>query len=255
MSPSFDCIHLYRLLSVGLLTCGIVLGSVAGSRVLAAALHSYTTTQVDYLLIDIVPTIGVPMATATETSTPTATATPTQTPTPPPSATPLPTATATATATPTPRPLLPIRLQIPAIGVNSRVETIEAEVTQISETHEIQHWPDPGYVVGHYAFSGRPTEGRNMVLVGHNNWKGQVFRNLPRLEPGDVITLSTADNAYRYRVTDTVIIPYRADPVLGAELLWGYLKQQEEERLTLYSCYPFATNADRIVVIAEPFDR
>ena len=190
------------------------------------------------------PVIGVPVATATVTPTPT----------PQPSATLLPTATATTTPTATTVPLPPIRLRIESIGLNSRVEPLNAQLIQQSDTSATWIWPDPGYTVGHYAVSGRPSENKNIVLTGHNNWKGQVFRNLPSLKVDDTIILSTADDDFYYAVVETVIIPYRSDPVKGEAELWKYLGVQAGERLTLTSCYPFYTNADRIVVIAEPID-
>lgn len=250
-TPSAYQVRFYRWISIGLLTGGIVLGSVVTLNAVAGVVHSYAWAQVNYLAIDTLPTVDVPLATPTWTATPTAT----ETPTPIPSATPMPTATPTATYTATPRPLPPIRLQIPAIGVNSRVQTLDAQVTVTGEKSETWLWPDPGYVVGHYSFSGRPTEGRNVVLTGHNNWKGSVFSELYRLHAGDRITLSTADTSYLYEVVDSVIIPYRANPVHGSAELWRYLSRQEEELLTIYSCYPFATNADRIVVTAKPVEQ
>ena len=218
------------------------MGAVVSIQLLTDTIHAYATTQVDHLLIAGVPTIGIPIATATATHTPT----------PQPSSTPLPTATATPTPTPTPTPLPPVRIQIPAIGVNSRIETLEATLSKDRETSKTWIWPDPGYMVGHYAFSGRPTEKRNIALAGHNNWKGEVFRYLHKLKVGDTITLSTVDNEYIYEVAETVIIPYRSNPTLGAETVWKYLGPQPGERLTLLSCYPYLTNADRIVVIAKP---
>ena len=67
-----------------------------------------------------------------------------------------------------------------------------------------------------------------------------------------MIQLSTADEEFSYVVVETKIIPYRSDPVKGEAELWTYLGPQPSERVTLFSCYPFYTNADRIVVIAEP---
>jgi sortase A len=241
-------IQLFQRLSLLALSCGIILGSVVGVQILADVVHAYTVENVEYLLIKGVPTVGVPAATATQTPSPT----PSPTATPIPSATPSPTPTATATYTPTPTPLPPIRIQIESIGLNSRIETISPQFTKQSDTVATWQWPDPGYVVGHYASSGRPTENKNIVLTGHNNWKGQIFRRLPSLEAGDRIVLSTADDDYYYSVVEKIIIPYRSNPTLGEAELWRYLGPQEGERLTLASCYPFISNADRIVVIAEP---
>jgi len=240
--------RLFHQLSLVALSCGIILGSVISVQILADAVHAYTTENVDHLLISGAPTVGVPVATATWTPSPT----PPPTATPVPSATPSPTPTATATYTPTPTPLPPIRIQIESIGLNSRIETLYPRFIQLSETSATWQWPDPGYVVGHYASSGRPTENKNIVLTGHNNWKGQIFRRLPSLEVGDRIVLSTADDDHYYSVVEKVIIPYRSNPTLGEAELWEYLGPQENERLTLASCYPFISNADRIVVIAEP---
>lgn len=246
--PGKQSINFFQWLSFVALALGIGLGAVASIQLLADAVHAYAISQVDYAVIDRMPVIQIPSATPTSTPT----VRPTATATPQPTSTPLPTATSTSTATPTPTPLPPVRIRIASIGLNSRVEPLLPQLFQDSGESASWIWPDPGYMVGHFALTGRPTEDRNIVLSGHNNWKGQVFRNLPSLELGDMIQLSTADEDYSYVVVEKVIIPYRRDPVKGEAELWKYLGPQPSERLTLFSCYPFISNADRIVVIAEP---
>jgi len=52
-------------------------------------------------------------------------------------------------------------------------------------------------------------------------------------------------------VTEKVIVPYRQDPVAGDAELARYMDTFDDERLTLISCFPFFTNADRVVVVAK----
>lgn len=248
--PDRQSNEFFKWLSFVALALGVGLGTVVSIQLLADAVHAHAISQIEYQVIERMPVLQIPSATPTATST----VMPTATATPQPTSTPLPTATPTSTATPTPTPLPPVRLRIASIGLNSRVVPLVPQLVQESDTSATWIWPDPGYEVGHLVLTGRPTENNNIVLTGHNNWKGEIFRSLPSLEAGDIIQLSTADDDYSYVVVETLIIPYRSDPVKGEAEIWKYLGPQPSERLTLFSCYPFISNADRIIVIAEPVE-
>ena len=90
--------------------------------------------------------------------------------------------------------------------------------------------------------SGIPGKSGNVILSGHNDIFGQVFRDLDRLVPGDEIVLLTEMNAYTYIVTGTQIVQPSQVEVM---------RQTEESTLTLISCYPYLVDNQRIVVSAR----
>ena len=96
--------------------------------------------------------------------------------------------------------------------------------------------------VGLNSSSGVPGKSGNVILSGHNDIFGQVFRDLDRLVPGDEIVLLTEKNAYTYTVTGTQIVQPSQVEVM---------RQTEESTLTLISCYPYLVDTQRIVVSAS----
>ena len=126
--------------------------------------------------------------------------------TPPP-----PTATTSPTASPTPvRPGVPVRLRIPAIGVDAPVVPVGSKPDGELEA------PNEGHQVGWYRLGARPGEAGNAILDGHVDWQRSlaVFWHLGRLNPGDEILVSTEDG---------LVLPFRVEwkelyPVEGAPL-------------------------------------
>jgi len=131
-------------------------------------------------------------------------------------------------AVPTPGPDNPIRIQIPAIGVDARVE-------------EGDGWEQLRRGVGRHIGSANPGARGNMVLSAHNDIFGEIFRDLDRLEEGDEIVISTQTRAYTYRVVEVRIV----EPT---EV--GVMDPTHEPTVTLISCYPYLIDNQRIVVTA-----
>lgn len=102
--------------------------------------------------------------------------------------------------------------------------------------------------VGWYSFSGRPGEGRNIVLVGkRTHYAGAaVFEELEELEPGDTITLSWEDGLeYRYR-----FISYEVptDPQARLESVIG---STDQDVITLIGTYGSTDAGPRLILRAE----
>ena len=101
--------------------------------------------------------------------------------------------------------------------------------------------------VGQSIASKPPGYGRLVLLSAHNtSW----FRCLEYIETGDVVKLDTNYCDYEYKVTDVRI--------LNEKVLESQLAEQmmaEEEKLVMYTCYPFyvisSRKTDRLVVTAE----
>jgi sortase A len=157
----------------------------------------------------------------------------------------------TPTPTITPRPLPPVRLTIPKIGLDSKVVETKPIGYTSNSGELVWQWEVANFAAGYLQNSGHPGQPSNIVLAGHNNTRGEVFRYLDRLKSGDKITLYTLEGEYQYAVTETHIIPYQSNPTAGEAKVQELLAPSTSEQLTLLSCYPYYTNADRIVVTAQ----
>ena len=130
--------------------------------------------------------------------------------------------------TPTPASFQAVRIQIPAIAVDAPViqgdgwEQLRLGVTQHIGT------PDPG-------------QNGNIVLSGHNDIFGEVFRHLDRLKPGDIVILFTSQKQYTYVITGTQIVKPTQVEVMNPTL---------NTTLTLISCYPYLIDTQRIIISA-----
>ncbi len=82
----------------------------------------------------------------------------------------------------------------------------------------------------------------NLVLSGHNDIYGEVFRDLDQLAVGDEFFVRTRTKVFRYRVTGTDIV----DPT---EI--SVMDFRGGATATLISCYPYKVNNKRYIVFAE----
>ncbi len=129
---------------------------------------------------------------------------------------------------PTPGSQQAIRIQIPAIGVDAPV--IQGDGWEQLKKGVAQHigTPDPG-------------EKGNIVLSGHNDVFGEVFRDLDRLKPGDTVILFTSRRQYTYVIIGTQLVEPTAVEVMAPT---------PDARVTLISCHPYLVDVHRIVVTA-----
>lgn len=217
----------YEIFGMFLISLGIMLGFLAGIRFVRQVVDDGLVQQSPYLIIADTPVFELPPATHLPTLTPT----------------PIPTAT--------PPPLPAIRMFIPAIDLNTSItEIFPTEILKRSEGTFI--WEPPDFAVGHFESSGKPEEGGNIVFIGHNNTQGEVFRDLDHLTIGDEVILYTVEKEFHYYVQKIVFVPYLGSEEQGDAALQSYSSPQTAETVTLISCWPYATNSHRIVVIAIP---
>jgi sortase A len=143
----------------------------------------------------------------------------------------------------------PAELVIPSINLEAPVVAVgwrEAEpgVEAI--------WDDPGSAVGWLESSALPGEGSNVVLAGHHNIRGEVFRYLVDVAPGDAVYLSAGNTTYRYVVRERFIIPEKHVSVEQKEQNALWVAPTIDERLTMITCWPYRDNTHRLIVIAAP---
>jgi sortase A len=123
------------------------------------------------------------------------------------------------------------RLQIPRIDVDDIV------VVGVGSS-ELQLGP------GHFPDTVPPGHLGNAAIAGHRTTYGQPFRNVDRLQPGDEIRATTPEGTFTYRVTQTRIVS-------PSDYFVVFTTKPDEAQLTLVSCHPVWSTAQRIIVSAS----
>jgi len=145
----------------------------------------------------------------------------------------------------------PTRIVAESINLDTSViETGWEQVDTDGVTTNV--WIVADYAAGWHNNSSLPGEGGNIVLSGHHNIKGEVFRYIVELEVGDIVSLFVDDQQYNYAITDKFIVKDKGEPdsVRRANAKW--IGPFNEERLTLVTCWPYNNNTHRVIVIAKP---
>jgi sortase A len=131
--------------------------------------------------------------------------------------------------TPTLAPQHGVRIQIPAINIDAPIVQGDG-------------WEQLKKGVAQHIGTANPGERGNMVLSGHNDVYGEVFRYLDRLKAGDEITIYSFSRTYTYLVEDWILVEPSQVEVMA---------QTSDETLTLISCYPYLIDTQRIIVKAR----
>lgn len=121
------------------------------------------------------------------------------------------------------------RIQIPRTGVD---EVVREGVEQVVIDAGPAHWP------GTAALGGWG----NVVLAGHRSNRTAPFLRNGELVPGDLVVLSDPTGSYSYRVTELEVVDDTA--------LW-IVDQRPGRTLTIFTCHPIGSSAQRLVVRAE----
>ncbi|MBI4731197.1 MAG: class D sortase [Chloroflexi bacterium] len=130
---------------------------------------------------------------------------------------------------PTSAPGQALRIQIPAIGVDATV--VQGD-----------NWEQLRKGVGQHLGTGNPGQPGNVVLSAHNDFAGEIFRDLDELQPGDQVILFTAQQQFVYIVTGSAIVEPTQVEVMAPTAA---------PTTTLISCYPYLIDNKRIVVFAQ----
>lgn len=155
--------------------------------------------------------------------------------------------------TPVPEGTIPVALSIPAIDLQAPVVPIGWR-TETFDGIEGAIWAVPDRrVVGWHRSSALLGVPGNTVLNGHNTSNGEVFRDLYRVEVGDQIFVQGADgHIYVYRVRGKYILKEAGQPLSVRLENARYIQETSDERLTLVTCHPYGSVANRLIVIAFP---
>lgn len=123
-----------------------------------------------------------------------------------------------------------VRIVIPKIGV-------DAPVVQTQPVDGI--WNVADWAVGHLATTPNPGAPGNSAMSAHDDIKGEVFKRLGALAPGDQIRLYTRHAMYAYVVTNLLTVDPSNVSVLNPTVV---------PTVTLISCAPYWVDTERLVV-------
>ncbi len=143
----------------------------------------------------------------------------------------------------------PTRVVIPAIGLDAAVEVAGVVVTPGGPL-----WDVPEDAAGWHATSARLGEAGNLVLSGHHNTGGMVFRDLHDLVVGDLIYLYAGEEVHTYAVAQRVVLRETGATPARRQANAHWIRATDDERLTLVTCYPWWTNSHRLIVVARPLE-
>jgi sortase A len=146
---------------------------------------------------------------------------------------------------------VPDKIELPSIGVETDVITIGwQQVTQRDGT-TYSEWEVADNAAGWHKNSALPGEKGNVVLSGHNNIRGAVFRKLYTLNSGDIVYLWSEGRRYAYQVDEVMILEEKFAPLEQRLENAKWIKPFDDNRLTLVSCWPETDNTHRVVVVAH----
>lgn len=128
------------------------------------------------------------------------------------------------------------RIIIPAMGT----DTIVVEGTSAKALNT---------GAGHYPNTPLPGEAGNVAIAGHRTTYGKPFANLDVLKAGDKITLITPFAEHTYEVVGE--FDGHSNPWVTSNQDWSVANPTPEPMLTLTTCHPKGSDAQRLVARAK----
>ncbi len=217
------------------------------------------------------PVTATAVAAATATASPGATTSPTAAtattvaqPTVSQPAAPAPPAAATLA------PAAPVRLVIPDLKIDVGVVPMSWKVVQTADGPRSE-WVVPDNEAGHHVDSVLLGQQGNLVISGHNNIYGKVFRPISyawdddkRIKVDDFTDRSdilngrqiqlfdAAGTAYNYVITEFYRLKDTGVPLEQRIVNARFMEPTGDQRLTLITCWPPTNNTHRLIVVAAP---
>jgi LPXTG-site transpeptidase (sortase) family protein len=151
-----------------------------------------------------------------------------------------------------PAGVVPDRLVIPAINLDAPIVPVDYKTITV-ENQTYTQWLAPDQLaVGWQDTSALLGMPGNIVLNGHHNAFGKVFKDLVRLNIGDSITVYSGTDEFRYIVVAKMLLPERYAPLAMRLENGRWIANSQDDRLTLITCWPAASNTHRVVLVAFP---
>jgi sortase A len=147
----------------------------------------------------------------------------------------------------------PIKLVIPSVKIDSKIVPISWKMLPAPGGQMKSEWQVADYAVGHHQGTANPGEIGNVVLSGHVDYRGQVFKDLNKVHKGDEVTVYTQNGQYIYVVTDLVIVKEEGVSDEQKRANAAYMNPTADQTLTMITCWPYGVDDHRLIVIAKPY--
>lgn len=150
-----------------------------------------------------------------------------------------------------------MRLFIPALGIDTPVVPVSIKLIEKDGTLAAT-WQSADYAAGYHEGTAYPGEPGNLVLSGHNNIKGRVFRPISLLgydsvpfPKGALAYVVTEDGrTYAYAFQEKHLLKEKGVPWKQRLENARFLAPTTEPVLTLITCWPLNNNTHRVIVRA-----
>jgi len=147
---------------------------------------------------------------------------------------------------------IPEIIEIEKIELRAPIIPVDQTIVSIEEQDYAQFLVPETYAAGWHTNSSRLGISGNTVINGHHNAYGEVFKDLKDLEVEDEITILSGDQEFPYIISNVMILEEREEPLEQRLQNAQWLRQSDDERLTLVTCWPEDTNTHRLILVAAP---
>ncbi len=147
----------------------------------------------------------------------------------------------------------PVRLVIPSVRIDSPVVPVTWNMIPSKNGGSKSEWQVANYAVGHHYGSANPGEVGNVVMSGHVDYKGQVFKDLHLANKGDEVIVYTEKGQYLYVITDMVLVLEDGAPPEAKARNAAYMNPTPDQTLTMITCWPYGIDDHRLIAIAKPY--
>jgi sortase A len=109
-----------------------------------------------------------------------------------------------------------------------------------------------GFAAGWQDTSALLGRAGNTVLNGHHNAHGMVFKDLVKLQEGDLIQVYGGGWKQTFEVAAKLLLPERGQPLDTRLDNARWMEASDDQRLTLVTCWPSESNTHRVIIVAFP---
>ncbi|MEO8285707.1 MAG: sortase [Chloroflexota bacterium] len=147
----------------------------------------------------------------------------------------------------------PVRLSIPSVAIDSPIVPITWAMIPSKNGGSKSEWQVADFAVGHHFGSANPGQVGNVVMSGHVDYKGSVFKDLDKAKKGDEVVVYTEKGQYLYVITDRVIVKEEGATEEQKRMNAAYMNPTPDQTLTMITCWPYGIDTHRLIVIAKPY--
>ncbi len=142
-------------------------------------------------------------------------------------------------------------LEIPAISLTTQVVARGWHAVPQLDGTIGSAWDNIDFAAGWHKNSATPGQHGNVVISGHNNVGGSVFRDLWQLKPGAMIYVNHNRVRYGYVIDSVTVEQETFASEAQRNQNAAYLQQTDDNRLTLVTCWPWYGDSHRVFVVAK----